>query len=97
MLNIRFYPKLARCNNMQPTLYNIHVTHASNVYTTSTSYQSVHNQLRAYFCLSYTEWHRKKVDCHGVCEHSVCKLLLNNGFIIVERRLPRIGYGDDKE
>ena len=27
---------------------------------------------------------QKKVDHHAVCEHNFCKLLLSNGFILVE-------------
>jgi len=61
--------------------------HPTSQYTTS------YVLISAFHIQSGTE----KMDCHGVCEHSVCKLLLNNGFIIVERRLPKIGYGDDKE
>ena len=45
----------------------------------------------------YTEWRRKKVDHHGVCEHNLRKLLLNNGFILVERRWqPEIGSGKEQ-
>jgi len=38
---------------------------------------------------SYTQWHRKKVVHYAVCEHNLCKLLLNNIFVLVECRCQR--------
>ena len=40
----------------------------------------------------------EKVDHHADCEHNWRKLLLlNNGFILVECKIPEIGSGDDKD
>jgi len=44
----------------------------------------------------YTEWCRK-ADHHVVCKHNLHKLLLNNGFILVEHRCKEIESGDNKE
>jgi len=46
-------------------------------------------QIQTKYHSNSTEWHRKKVDHHAVCEHNLRKLLLNNGFILVECRCQR--------